>query len=54
MSKFHRRAWMAGAEEYGRVRAEKYGRWARAWQAIQLFACVLLVIGIVWAAQHGR
>jgi hypothetical protein len=50
---FHRRAWHAAAAEYGRQRAEKYGRIARVRLVV---ACILgagLLLLIVLAAQGG-
>ena len=50
---FHRRAWYAAADEYGRRRAESYGRIARARLGLALLAVVLLIIGCIIAAQSG-
>jgi hypothetical protein len=41
---FHRRAWYAAADEYGRRRAEQYGRYARARAALGLCAAVVLAV----------
>lgn len=43
----------AGAAEYGRVRAERYGRRARFGAAVMVVLCVLLAVGIVVAARGG-
>ena len=50
---FHRRAWHAGADEYGRRRAEEYGRRAKALVVLGWLASGLLVLGIMIAAQGG-
>jgi len=50
---FFDRAWNSAAEQYGRDRSEKYGRFARAWRLIQLAAIVALVVGISLAASGG-
>lgn len=48
---FYKTAWHAGAAEYGRARAEKYGRRAKALTMLGVLAAALLVVGIVAAAQ---
>ena len=48
---FFRTAWHAGAAEYGRTRAEKYGRRARALTVLGVGTAAVLVVGIVAAAQ---
>lgn len=50
---FFRTAWHAGADQYGRSRAEQYGRRARAGRLVAVLAIVMLVIGIVVAVQGG-
>lgn len=40
----------AGAAEYGRVRAEAYGRRAKAAAVAGSLLAVLLIVAIVWAA----
>lgn len=45
---FFERAWDSAGHEYGRARAEQYGRWAKVLRALQLLACVLLALGIVF------
>lgn len=50
---FFKTAWHAGAAEYGRARAERYGRWARAAGAIGVLISLLLAVGIVIAVQGG-
>lgn len=49
---FHRRARNAAADEYGRQRAERYGRIARARAALGILAVFLLTLGVI-AAAHG-
>jgi hypothetical protein len=53
MPDFFERAWHSGADEYGRARAEKYGRRARWWALIKLAAIVVLVILIPVAISGG-
>lgn len=48
---FYRTARNAAAAEYGRVRAEKYGRRARALTILGAGVAALLLVGIVAAAQ---
>lgn len=48
---FYRTAREAAAMEYGRVRAEKYGRRARAGVVAGLLLAGALMVGIVAAAQ---
>lgn len=48
---FFKTARNAGAMEYGRVRAEKYGRQARGWALLGWLAAAVLLIGIIAAAQ---
>lgn len=50
---FFKTAWHAGAAEYGRARAEKYGRAARGFTALGLLAALVLLAGIVVAARGG-
>lgn len=50
---FYERAYGAAAEEYGRQRAEKYGRIARAWQVVKVTAAIALVIGIIYMWHVG-
>jgi predicted lysophospholipase L1 biosynthesis ABC-type transport system permease subunit len=50
---FFARARAAGAEEYGRRRAEAYGRTAQFLRLLGLLAIVALVIGIGYAAHGG-
>lgn len=50
---FYKTAWHAGAAEYGRTRAEKYGRRAKALTMLGMLAAALLVVGIVVAANGG-
>jgi len=50
---FMDRAWDSAADEYGKNRAEKYGRLMRAWRAIQVVACLLLALGIAYMAHTG-
>lgn len=50
---FFKTAWRAGAEEYGRARAQKYGRIARTGAALGWLVAALLVLGIVLAAHGG-
>lgn len=40
-------AWRAAAQTYGAARAEKWGRWHRAWTMLRLLACAALAVGIV-------
>lgn len=51
---FQDRAWNAAADEYGRQRAEKYGKVAKATQLFKLVVGVALVIGIIvmWNIGH--
>ena len=51
---FHDRAWNAAADEYGKQRAEKYGKVARAVRLFKLAVGVALVIGIIvmWNIGH--
>lgn len=52
MSDFFKTARAAGAAEYGRARAERYGRRAKAARVLgALAACVLLLATV--AAGHG-
>lgn len=48
---FFQTARRAGAEEYGRRRAESYGRQARAGAVFGVLLAALLLVGIVAAAQ---
>lgn len=48
---FFKTARHAGAMEYGRVRAEKYGRHARGVAVLGWLAAGALVVGIIAAAQ---
>jgi len=48
---FFQTARRAGAEECGRRRAESYGRQARAGAVLGVLLAVVLVVGIVAAAQ---
>jgi hypothetical protein len=48
---FFQTARRAGAEEYGRRRAESYGKQARASAVLGVLLAVVLVLGIVAAAQ---
>lgn len=48
---FHRRAWYAAADEYGRRRAERYGRYARARGWLGLIAVFGLTVCVIAAAQ---
>jgi len=50
---FFERAWYAGAEEYGRKRAEQYGRRAAFGRLLAVLAIVALVIGIGMAVGGG-
>jgi hypothetical protein len=54
---FFEKAWGSAAETYGAARAEKWGKVARFWRALQLLLGVLLIIGIVYMwtlGQEGR
>lgn len=48
---FHKRAWYAAADEYGRQRAEKYGRYASVGRSLGLLAVFLLTLGVIAAVQ---
>lgn len=50
---FFERAWRSAGDEYGRTRAEKYGKWAKLLRTIQLLMMVALVIGIVHLYRTG-
>jgi len=50
---FFRTAWHAGAAEYGRARAEKYGRAARGLTALGFLVALALLAGIVIAVNGG-
>lgn len=50
---FFKTAWHAGAAEYGRARAEKYGRIARTFVVLGWFVAAVLVLGIYVAAHGG-
>jgi hypothetical protein len=50
---FMGRAWNSAAEEYGRVRAEKYGRLMRVWRTIQVCMGIALALGIVYLWHVG-
>ena len=50
---FHERAYRAAAEEYGRRRAERYGKVAKALAALGWLVGIVLAIGIVVAAHGG-
>lgn len=50
---FYKTAYRAGAEEYGRARAERYGLWALAWLWLRLCACVGLFLAVVYVWQAG-
>ena len=45
---FFERAWHSAAHEYGRARAEQYGRWAKIGNVLGALLCVLLALGIVY------
>lgn len=49
---FHREAWRSAAQEYGRVRAERYGRIARVRAMLVTLIIVVLVV-LVAAAMNG-
>ena len=51
---FFGRAYGAAADEYGKQRAEKYGRVARAWRGFQIVVIIALGIGIfyMWSVGH--
>lgn len=50
---FFETAYHAAAAEYGRSRAESYGRWAKIMRALQLLAVVALALGVgyLWASR---
>ena len=48
---FFKTAWHAGAAEYGRARAERYGRIAQGISVLGVLLAVVLVAGIIAAAQ---
>ena len=50
---FERDAWRGAAQAYGAARAEKYGRFYKAWRTVQLLMIVALLMGIVivWATR---
>lgn len=50
---FFKTAWHAGAAEYGRARAEKYGAWARFFVVVGWLLAALLVLGIMVAKDGG-
>lgn len=45
---FFERAWHSAAHEYGRARAEQYGRWAKLGNALGVVLCVALALGIIF------
>ena len=49
---FHEKAWEAAAMEYGRVRAELYGRIARLLRWVKIVAILAAVITIVVVARR--
>jgi hypothetical protein len=49
---FHKRAWNAAADEYGRQRAEQYGRYAKA-RAILGVLTISVIVILTIAAAHG-
>jgi uncharacterized integral membrane protein len=50
---FFRTARNAAAAEYGRNRAEKYGRVAGVWRAVKVgFWCALLVLVVIATLTH--
>jgi hypothetical protein len=51
---FMDRAWNSAAEEYGRVRAEKYGRLIRIWRGVQVLAGIALTIGVIYCYHLGQ
>lgn len=50
---FHKRAWYAAADEYGRQRAAQYGRYANTRRALGLLAVIILLLLVIVAAQGG-
>lgn len=50
---FHRRAWHAAADEYGRQRAARYGRLANTGRALTFLAVSVLLLLLIVAAQGG-
>jgi hypothetical protein len=50
---FMDRAWNSAADEYGRARAEKYGRIMRVWRAIQVCIGIALALGIAYLRHVG-
>lgn len=52
MSDFFKQARAAGAAEYGRARAERYGRRAKAARVLGVLAACVLLLATV-AAGHG-
>jgi hypothetical protein len=48
---FYRTARHAGAEEYGKARAERYGRQAL-WARVIGFAAIVAFIGYCWIIGH--
>ncbi|MET0415992.1 MAG: hypothetical protein ABW022_08230 [Actinoplanes sp.] len=51
---FMDRAWESAAEEYGKARAEKYGRIMKAWRTIQVLAGIGLGLGILYLWHLGQ
>jgi len=51
---FMDRAWNSAADEYGRARAEKYGRLMKVWRVVQVVACLVLAAGIAYLAHLGQ
>lgn len=51
---FYTRAWTAAAEQYGKDRAEKYGRIAKIVRAFYVLACLALILGIVHLWNLGQ
>ena len=50
---FHRRAWHAAADEYGRRRANRYGRFANLGRGLLFLAVSVLLLLVIVAAQGG-
>lgn len=50
---FYRHAWRAGAEQYGRNRAERYGRLALLGMVLGWVAAGVLFLAVVYMAQRG-
>lgn len=45
---FHRKAYYAAADQYGRAHYQRYERWARFWLALKLAGACGLALGCVF------